>query len=302
MSGEASDKGRGNMGKFLETLKQAAPRQVREEDEVRPDAPPDAAEAEDAPSDEEIPFIEVGPHKSMDASASVLAVRPAPKAIALRPAQTVNGPRLPHFAPEIIAHHQPDHPVSGQYRELLAAMTPPAAGQGAPALLLAPALLGGDAVVVLLNVAVTAARQGGRRVVVVDADTRQPAVAERLGLPTRPGLSDVLAGAVTLEQALQPTGQANLTVLTAGAPAPAGPRLVVETPASVLRQLRRHCDLVMVLGPTWDGRPEAAALAAACDVVYLVLPEREAGSPRLDELLQTIPRHGARLGGCILAA
>ena len=47
-------------------------------------------------------------------------------------------PRLPHFAPEIIAHHQPDHPVSGQYRELLAAMTParrsgrdgPAAGPG----------------------------------------------------------------------------------------------------------------------------------------------------------------------------
>ncbi len=153
----------------------------------------------------------------MDASASVLAVRPAPVAVALRPAPAANGPRLPPFAPEIVAHHQPDDPVSGQYRELLAAVTPPAAGQGAPALLLAPALPGADAVVVLLNLAVTAARQGNRRVVVVDADPRQPAVAERLGLPARPGLSDVLAGAVALEQALQPTGQANLTVLTAGA-------------------------------------------------------------------------------------
>ncbi len=290
------------MGKFLETLKQAAPRRIREEDEVRTAAPANAVVAEDAPLDEEIPFIEVGPHKSMEASASVLAVRPAPAAVALRPAQAANSPRLPHFAPEIVAHHQPDHAVSGQYRELLAAMTPPAAGPGAPALLLAPALPGGDAVVVLLNVAVTAARQGGRRVVVVDADPGQPTVAERLGLPSRPGLSDLLAGAVTLEQALQPTGQANLTVLTAGAPALAGPRLVVETPVSVLRQLRRLCDLVVVHGPTWDGRPEAAALAAACDVVYLVLPEREAGSPRLDELLQTMPRHGARLGGCILTA
>lgn len=289
------------MGKFLETLKQAAPRRIRDEEQVRLAAAPDAVVAEDAPSDEEIPFIEVGPHKSMEASASVLAVRPVPFAVALRPPQAANNPRLPHFAPEIIAHHQPDHPVSGQYRELLAAMTP-SAGQGATALLLAPALPGADAVVVLLNVAVTAARQGGRRVVVVDADPSKPAVAERLGLPARPGLSDVLAGAVTLEQALQPTGLANLTVLTAGAPAPAGPRLVVETPASVLRQLRRLCDLVLVHGPTWDGRPEAAAPAAACDVVYLVLPEREAGSPRLDELLQTIPRHGARLGGCILAA
>ena len=130
LSGEASDKGRVNMGKFLETLKQATPRRVREEEKVRPAAPPDAAAAEDAPSDEEIPFIEVGPHKSMDASASVLAVRPAPAAVALRPAPAADGPRMPPFAPEIVAHHQPDHPVSGQYRELLAAMTPAPPARG----------------------------------------------------------------------------------------------------------------------------------------------------------------------------
>ena len=115
----------------------------------------------------------------------------------------------------------------------------------------------------------------------------------------RPGLSDVLAGAATLEQALQPTGQANLAVLTAGGPAPSGPRLVVETPASLLRHVRQSCGLALILGPTW---PDAAALAAACDLVYLVLPEREAAAAKVDELLQAIPRHGARFGGCILAA
>ena len=64
----------------------------------------------------------------------------------------------------------------------------------------------------------------------------------------------------------------------------------METPASLLRQVRQRCGLVLVLGPHWDGRPDAAALAAACDVVYLVLPEQEAGSPQVDELLQAIPR------------
>jgi hypothetical protein len=91
-----------------------------------------------------------------------------------------------------------------------------------------------------------------------------------------------------------------LTVLAAGGPAPAGLRLVVETLASLLRKLRQRCDLVLVLGPSWDASCEA--LAAACDVVYLVLPEGEAGSQRVDELLQTFPRQNARLGGCILAA
>ena len=63
----------------------------------------------------------------------------------------------------------------------------------------------------LRNLAVTAARQGGRRIAVVDADPRRPTLSERLGLSARPGLCDVLAGAATLDQALQPTGQANLT-------------------------------------------------------------------------------------------
>jgi hypothetical protein len=120
-----------------------------------------------------------------------------------------------------------------------------------------------------------------------------------LGLSARPGLSDVLGGAATLEQALQATGQPNLAILTAGGSAPAGPRLVVETPASLLRHIRQCCGLALVLGPHW---PEAAALAPACDVVYLVLAEQQAAAAQVDELLQAIPRQGARLGGCILAA
>ncbi len=294
------------MGKFLETLRRTPSRPTPPDEQAGPAASP-APTAEEVGAVEEIPFIEVGPHRSMEASASVLAAGPAPvrvaasvpASIAFRPCPAEILPRRPHFAPDVIAHHQPEHPVSGQYRELLAAVTPPAAGEAAPVLLLTPALPGADAVPVLLNLAVTAARKGGRRVIVVDADLKTPTLAERLGLGSRPGLCDVLAGAATLEQALQPSGEANLAILTAGGPASAGPRLVVETPASLLRHVRQCCGLALVLGPHW---PDAAVLAAACDVVYLVLPEQEAAAAKVDELLQAIPRQGARLGGCILAA
>ena len=237
------------MGKFLETLRRTPSRPTPPDEQAGPAASPTA---EEEGAVEEIPFIEVGPHKSMEASASVLAAGPAPSrvavpvlaSVAFRPSPAEILPRRPHFAPEVIAHHQPDHPVSGQYRELLAAVTPPAAGEAAPVLLLTPALPGADAVPVLLNLAVTAARKGGRRVIVVDADLKTPTLAERLGLGSRPGLCDVLAGAATLEQALQPSGEANLAILTAGGPASAGPRLVVETPASLLR----HCPAVLRFG------------------------------------------------------
>ena len=288
------------MGKFLETLRRSAAPRAPEDEQPRLAVAPGPA-AEDEPPEDEVPFIEVGPDRSMEASPSVLAAGRAP-AVTFRPSPPETLPRRPHFAPDVVAHHQPDHPISGQYRELLGAMTPPVAADGSAVLLLTPALPDADASGVLLNLAVTAARQGGRRVLVVDADLRRPTLAERLGLGARPGLAEVLAGAVTLEQALQPTGQANLIALSAGGPAPTGPRLVVETPASLLRHVRQCCGLALLLGPHWDGRPDAAALAAACDVVYLVLPEGEAGSPKVDELLQSIPRRGARLGGCILAA
>ena len=108
---------------------------------------------------------------------------------------------------------------------------------------------------------------------------------------------------------MQPTEQANLFALTAGSPTPnslrdagSGMRFVAETMRSLLRQLRQRFPLVFVDGPRWDGRPEALVLAAACDAVYLVVPEQEAEMPQTDALLQLIPKQGARLAGCILVA
>jgi Mrp family chromosome partitioning ATPase len=206
------------------------------------------------------------------------------------------------FAPELLAYHAPGHPVSGQYRELLTALLTASPGVRHQVLLFTPALSEADCATVLLNVAISAARQGRRRVVVVDANLRHPEGAARLGLPEVPGLREVLAGAATLEQALQETDQVNLLALTAGAAgAGGGVRFVAETMRSLLRQLRQRFDLVLVNGPRWDGRPDVTVLGAACDAVYLVLSEQEAETPEVDDLLQVIPEQGARLAGCILA-
>jgi Mrp family chromosome partitioning ATPase len=212
------------------------------------------------------------------------------------------GEERPGFAPELLAYHAPGHPVSGQYRELLTALLTAAPGVRHQALLFTPAGSEADCATVLLNVAITAARQGRRRVVVVDANLRHPGGAGRLGLPEVPGLREVLAGAATLEQALQETDQGNLLALTAGAAgAGGGVRFVAETMRSLLRQLRQRFDLVLVNGPPWDGRPDVTVLGAACDAVYLVLGEQEAETPPVDDLLRVIPAQGARLAGCILA-
>jgi Mrp family chromosome partitioning ATPase len=304
-------------------------------DEPRSAAPLGDSMAGDAAvgAAEEVPFIEVGPHRSMEASASVLACAPAPATPLPRPeARTVRtdeahpavaSPRsvqfraVPgrveprsRFAADLVAYHAPEQPAARQYIELLDAVLRAAVAHDRPAtMLFTSALPRAGNTMTLLNLAITAASQQRRRVLVVDANLRQPGVAERLGLPSAPGLREALAGTVALDAFVQPTEQTNLFALTAGSPAPnslrdgnSGLRFVAETMRSLLRQLRQRFPLVFVDGPRWDGRPEAMVLGAACDAVYLVVPEQEAEMPQTDALLQLIPKQGARLAGCILVA
>jgi Mrp family chromosome partitioning ATPase len=311
------------MARLFEALRQAPP--PRSPREVRQDQPPilcpvseDAAEPEEIEKESEIPFIEVGPRRSVEGSAEVLAsaprLRPAPaqpEAVAAPP--VVFRPLLPRPTPverpplaaELIAYHAPELPAAVAYRHLLAALLPAATvrvEERCPVLLFSAARSGVGATTVLLNVAITAARQGRRLVIVVDANLRQPAAAQRLGLPAAPGLREVLTGAAALQDALQETAQENLLALTAGlATAGPGPRFVAETMRSLLRQLRRRADLVLIDGPCWDGRPEVTSLAAAADAVYLVLAEAEAETPGADALREAVTNGGARLAGCVLA-
>jgi Mrp family chromosome partitioning ATPase len=314
------------MGKILEALKRTAaccPPEVGKPCLHRTSATePELDDSELEASEVELPFVEVGPRKSFEASPGVLATRPMPPAVANEPAdlaretmplRKVTFRNIPpemrdqqeapsRFVPELIAFHNPEHPISQQYRHLLPPVLAAVPEARSQVLLFTSAVHGSGTTTVLLNVAITAVREARKRVVVVDGNLRRPALAERLGMPEAPGVREVLAGVVPLEKALRETEQTGLLALTAGLDCPAnGLRFVAETIRSLLRQLRHRFDLVLVDGPRWDGQPDVVLLGTACDAVYLVLPEAEADSAQVDDLYQVIPEQGARLAGCIVA-
>ena len=177
-----------------------------------------------------------------------------------------------------------------------------AASDRPAALLFTSTLLRCGATTTLLNLAITASGERRPRVLVVDANFRRPAVAERLGLPAAPGLREAMAGTAALDEVIQPTDLPHLCVLTAGVRDTSSVRFVAETLRSLLRQLRQRYPLVFVDGPRWDGKPDVTTLGTACDAVFLVTPETEAETPQTDALLRLIPQQGARLAGCILVA
>jgi Mrp family chromosome partitioning ATPase len=276
---------------------------------VTPEAGSEEPSGSGIPDDEPaIPFIEVGPSRSIEGSPDVLAFRP------VQSFPTVAAPRLAAgvsfhpvalaaetataIAPEIVAFHEPKHPLSGQYSDVLASVLKALPARGTT-LYFTGSAAGVGTTTVVLNLAVTAARQG-RRVVVVDANKRRPAVAARLALCDRPGLSEVLVESACLEDALQETDQAGLSALAIGGSA-AFERRTAEAYRSFLRQLRQRFDLVLIDGPSRDTQGEGMAPGAACDAAFLVVTAGTEDSAAVQNVLRQMPGHGLRVAGCISA-
>lgn len=146
----------------------------------------------------------------------------------------------------------PQSPLSEAYRALntnvrflLAAEREHLAGRG-DVLMVTSAGPGEGKTSVATNLAVAASRVG-LRVIVVDADLRRPAVADRFGLDVPIGLSDLLAAGGPAEPHLHEVGLDDLRVLAAGS-IPPNPAELLASPlmTGILDDLAQHADLVVV--------------------------------------------------------
>lgn len=285
----------------------------------------------------EIPYIEVGGTAgAIDASPSVLAcppvrqrrsagqnVNPAPKSAepeekaqsGKAPATAIPSlqfhpvpgdlgacfPGRPSLVPELFTYHQPDHPTAREYRQVLADLENTLEGSTGRVVLLLPVDATLDATAIALNLAITAAQNGPEHSVVIEACAGRPRMASYLGLSSRSGLSDVLAGRTSLPHALQPTAQANLSALPVGRD---GSSLSLERSSaafkSLLNQVREQAERILVIGPVWDGGPACLAAAAACDALCLLVPATTFDAQRLPDLTRPFTDHRLPLCGCIV--
>jgi receptor protein-tyrosine kinase/non-specific protein-tyrosine kinase len=142
--------------------------------------------------------------------------------------------------------------------------------------------------VTTLNLALTMAQEFQRRVLVIDADLRQPGVHALLGLTPGPGLVDVLTGAATLHDALIELPEHHLTVLRAGR--------AYERPAEMLGSgpmrhlvdtLRTQFDRVVV-----DSAPamvaDPGAIAPLVDGLLLVVRASATTKPAIARAISTL--------------
>jgi capsular exopolysaccharide synthesis family protein len=126
-----------------------------------------------------------------------------------------------------------------------------------------------------INLAGALAQDPGARVLLIDADLRDPAVALRLGLEGtgRPGLAEaILDRGRALETAVEPVPAFNLHLLRAGRPR-GGPYELLASPrlAELLAEARERFDHVLVDSPPLVPFPDGRVLAGHADGCLLVV-------------------------------
>jgi tyrosine-protein kinase Etk/Wzc len=143
--------------------------------------------------------------------------------------------------------------------------------------------------------------EAGKRVLVVDADLRRGRLHASYGGERQRGLSDVIAGNVTLEQAIRETGSPNVRFLPTGTIPPNPAELLgSERFTRVLADLAASSDVVLLDTPPVLAVTDATIAARHAGVTLLVV---RAGAHPLREIaaaLRAFARNGVRVQGIVM--
>lgn len=113
----------------------------------------------------------------------------------------------------------------------------------------------------------------GPRVLLIDADLRRPTVAKRFQLSNKVGLSSVLTGSASLQEAVQTVAEiSTLSVLPSGPISPS-PVAILDSEAMkrLIAEAEAEFDIVMIDSPPVLGLADSSILAQFSDAIVLVL-------------------------------
>ena len=149
------------------------------------------------------------------------------------------------------------------------------------------------------NIALTIA-QAGHTVVLVEADLRRPMASDYFRLEPAVGITSVLLGQVTLEQAMQ-HGAPRCDILASG-PTPPNPTELLQSDAMhrLLDELKNRYDYVIIDAPPVLPIADAALLAAQAQGAILVTRHNKTTVEQVRGAVERLDAVGATLLGTIL--
>ena len=206
-------------------------------------------------------------------------------------------------AVELVTQVRPQSQMAESYRALRTSLLLSNMGAPPKVIMVTSALPQEGKTTTSINTAVVLA-QKGVRVLLIDADLRRPSIHKTLGMGPHSGLSNVLTGGTTLEQAItRTTVLPNLFVLAAGTPPPNPAELLASSNLKdVLDQLKQQYDHIVIDTPPSLSVTDAVVLSPRADAVVLVIRSGQTTKQALRRSRDILAQVNAKVVGVLLNA
>ena len=193
--------------------------------------------------------------------------------------------------PHLFAITEPRSPECEHFRSLRTKLLEAGERQNMHAFVVTSAGIGEGKTLMSLNLAWLLAQTDGVKALLIDADLRNPATANYLGIQNDFGLSEVLTGDKKLTQAIVKLQPAGLHLLPGGAAREdvaellSGPRF-----SHLLAEARKHFDYIIIDAPPLGIFTDANLLINRADAALLVVRSGKTRYVVVDRLLEQLPR------------
>ena len=206
-------------------------------------------------------------------------------------------------AVELVTKSRPRSQMAESYRALRTSLLLTFAGGPPKVILITSALPEEGKTTTSVNSAIVLA-QKGTRVLLIDADLRRPSIHKTLGMGPQLGLSNVLTGTATLQQAIIPsTILPELFILPAGTPPPNPAELLASTKMKdALEELRKQYDHIVIDSPPTLSVTDAVVISTSADAVVLVIRSGHTTKPALRRARDILLQVNARVCGVLVNA
>jgi capsular exopolysaccharide synthesis family protein len=199
----------------------------------------------------------------------------------------------------LVTYTQPESLISEQFREIRTNMKFINNSENKIFLITSPKNGEGKSTTIS-NLAVSIANQK-EKTLIIDANLREPLIHSIFKIPNEIGLTNVLTGNATLEEAIYKTEITRLEVLTSGSTA-FNPAELLETKRmkELLKSIAASYDIVLIDAPSVLKSTETRVLANQCDGVVLVVNRGKTEIEKAIETKKVLELAQAKIVGAIL--
>lgn len=200
----------------------------------------------------------------------------------------------------LIANTNPRSPISEQYRTVRTNLQFTSVDNEVRSMLLTSAGPGEGKSMTTANLAVVYAQQG-KRVLLVDADLRKPTIHYTFRLDNLHGLSNILVGETSMEEAVETSDIKNLDVISCG-PIPPNPSELLGSRRmqAFIEAAKQKYDMVIFDMPPVLAVTDAKILSNYVDGAVLVVRSKKTENDAAKQALEALKSVHANVLGVVL--